>query len=51
MAPTGIAFYLLSLAKTLDCITTTLLQGPFPYLATDLFLRQNSKVQQSKFII
>jgi hypothetical protein len=34
-------------AKSLDCIPKASPQGPFPYLVTDSFLRQTSKVQLS----
>ena len=41
----------LSLAKLLDYIPKTSTQGLFLYLTTMSFLRLNTKLQQSKFII
>lgn len=37
--------------KSLDYIPKANPGGPFCYLATDSFLRQNTEVQQSKFIV
>lgn len=41
----------LPIAKPLDCTPKVSPQGPFLYLAADSFLRLNTKVQLSNFII
>jgi hypothetical protein len=51
MVSVNFVFDLSPLAKPLDSISTTSSQGPYPHLATESFLTQNTKVQQSKFII